>query len=69
MRSKPKKTIRTNAVWYMMMTPFMLVFVIFLLIPVLSSVVLSFTSFDMVRKPDFVGFDNYVRRFSTTMCL
>lgn len=61
MRSKPKKTIRTNAVWYMMMTPFMLVFVIFLLIPVLSSIVLSFTSFDMVRKPDFVGFDNYVR--------
>lgn len=61
MRLKPKKTIRTSVVWYMMMAPFMLVFVIFLLIPVLSSVVLSFTSFDMVRKPDFVGFDNYVR--------
>ncbi len=46
-----------------MLVPFMGLFVLFIVIPVLLAVILSFTDFDMVRFPGFVGFDNYVRMF------
>lgn len=61
MRLTAKKNMRLNAIYYLMMAPFLLVFVLFLLIPVLASIVLSFTSFDMVRAPSLVWFDNYIR--------
>ena len=32
-------------------------------LPVISSMVLSFTSFDMVSFPSFTGFNNYIRMF------
>lgn len=48
---------------YIMLAPFVLLFVIFILIPVLSSIVLSFTSFDMLQMPKYVGADNYIRMF------
>lgn len=44
-----------------MLAPFMLLFIVFMLIPVLSSIVLGFTDFNMVQVPNFVGFRNYVR--------
>lgn len=46
---------------YMMMAPFLVLFTIFTIVPIVSSMVLSFTSFDMLQKPRFVGFSNYVR--------
>lgn len=61
MRSALSKKIRLNTTYYLMMTPFLLIFLLFLFIPVVASIVLSFTSFDMVRLPKFVGFDNYIR--------
>ena len=41
--------------------PFMLLFFVFGILPILSSMVLSFFDYDMVSTPIFVGFDNYVR--------
>ena len=61
MRSALSKKIRLNTTYYLMMTPFLLIFLLFLFIPVVASIVLSFTSFDLVRLPKFVGFDNYIR--------
>ncbi len=46
---------------YLMMAPFMVLFFIFTILPILSSIALSFTSFDMLQKPRFVGFSNYIR--------
>ena len=46
---------------YLLITPFMLLFLIFTVIPVLASIVLSFTSFNMLSMPRFVGFQNYER--------
>lgn len=46
-----------------MLVPFLGLFVLFIVVPVLLAVVLSFTDFDMVRFPGFVGLDNYVRMF------
>lgn len=45
---------------YLMILPFFLVFTVFTLIPILVSVVLSFTSFNMVEAPSFEGLANYI---------
>ena len=47
-----------------MLFPFTAVFVVFVLIPILVAVVLSFTYFNMLNVPRFIGLDNYVRMFS-----
>lgn len=46
---------------YLMLAPFALFFIVFTILPVFSSVVLSFTRYDMVSSPNFIGFSNYVR--------
>lgn len=48
---------------YVLLFPFVLLFLVFTVIPILSSVALSFTSFNMLQMPQFVGFDNYIRMF------
>lgn len=45
------------------LTPFTIFFLMFTIIPIISAVVLSFTYFNMVSMPTFVGFDNYIRLF------
>jgi len=45
---------------YLMIAPFGIIFITFTLLPVLVSVVLSFTSFNMVEAPEFVGWKNYL---------
>ena len=50
--------------YYSMIAPFLLAFTLFMVIPIISSIVLSFTNFNMVQMPDFIGFDNYWRIFT-----
>lgn len=45
---------------YLMIAPFGLLFVMFTFLPVIISIVLSFTSFNMAELPKFVGFKNYI---------
>lgn len=45
------------------MAPYLLIFVLFQVLPVLMSIVLSFTSFNVFETPDFVGLSNYVKMF------
>lgn len=49
----------------LMLSPFFVLFFLFVILPVLSSGVLSFFSFDMVGKFEFAGFENYLRMFAT----
>lgn len=44
-----------------MIAPFLLAFLVFMVIPVATSIVLSFFRFDMLSTPEFIGFDNYFR--------
>lgn len=44
-----------------MIAPFLLAFMVFMVIPVATSIVLSFFRFDMLSTPEFIGFDNYFR--------
>lgn len=43
-----------------MIMPFAIIFVVFTLIPVFASIVLSFTTFNMVEAPRFIGLTNYI---------
>ena len=44
-----------------MLAPFLISFLVFMVIPVIASIVLSFFRFDMLSTPEFIGFDNYFR--------
>lgn len=57
------KLMRQNTANYLMMLPFMIVFILFTVIPVVSAVLLSFTDFNMLSRSHFVGLENYVRLF------
>lgn len=56
---------RQYAPLYMMLSPFLVMFITFAIIPIVSSVVLSFCNYDMISFPEFVGFDNFTRMFLT----
>ena len=48
---------------YILIAPFFVLFFTFTVLPVVSSMVLSFTDFNMLQWPNFVGWDNYLRLF------
>ncbi len=52
-----------NRINYVLMFPFLLFFTLFTVIPVGASMVLSFTRYDVLNDPVFVGWDNYLRMF------
>ncbi len=45
---------------YVMLIPFFLIFTVFTVWPVIMSVILSFTNYNVFETPKFVGWDNYV---------
>ena len=57
------KDLRANRVSYLMMLPYLIFFVLFTILPVIVSIVLSFTDYDMVQAPVFVGLENYFQIF------
>jgi multiple sugar transport system permease protein len=50
---------------FLFLAPWLLGFLVFTLGPVLASLYLSFTKFDLLRPPVWIGADNYVRMFTT----
>ncbi len=55
--------VKQNKECYLMLLPFMLVFLVFTIIPVVMSLPMGFTDFDMVQLPKFVGLSNYTTLF------
>ncbi len=56
-------TVKTRWQLWVLAGPFLVLFFLMTVLPVISSMVLSFTSFDMVSFPSFTGFNNYIRMF------
>lgn len=56
-----KKNIKSSKTSYVMIAPYFLLFFCFTVLPVLASITLSFTNFNMLEMPSFVGWDNYLR--------
>ena len=46
---------------YMLMAPYFILFFFFTILPVLMSVGLSFTYFNMLEPPEFIGWQNYIK--------
>lgn len=63
-KKQKKRVFMTDEKWYwLFLTPFLIMFVVFTVIPVIAAICLSFFNFDMIGQLEFVGFDNYVRMF------
>ena len=58
-----KKNLKNSRASYAMMAPYLLIFLTFTIIPVVVGFALSFTNYDMLQSPKFVGLDNYVNLF------
>lgn len=56
-------TLRKDRLAYMLVCPYMLLFFVFTVVPVVVSLVLSFTSFNLLQAPRFVFLDNFRRMF------
>lgn len=48
---------------YVLMAPFMIIFLVFTVLPVLMTIVLSFTEYNILQEPEFVGWQNYRELF------
>jgi len=57
------KEMKRNKTAYFMIAPFFLLFIIFTVLPVLLSIILSLTDFNMLQFPEFKGMSNYTRLF------
>ncbi|WP_082236035.1 carbohydrate ABC transporter permease [Halobacillus massiliensis] len=63
----PKKKVSTgnkNLTGYMFISPFIIGFLSLTLFPILYSLYLSFTDFDMMGTPNWIGLANYERMFT-----
>jgi multiple sugar transport system permease protein len=56
-----KEKIRASKSSYLFLAPFMISFFVFIVIPVLASIILSLTNFNVVEIPRFIGLENYAR--------
>ncbi|WP_236050662.1 carbohydrate ABC transporter permease [Nonomuraea cypriaca] len=59
-----RKRHRDNAAAYLFLIPWLAGFVLFLLGPMLVSLYLSATDFDLLTVPEWIGLDNYARMFT-----
>lgn len=58
-----KRELYKNRHYYILMSPYMILFFLFTVIPVVLSFLLSFFYFNMLEFPRFIGWDNYSRLF------
>ena len=63
-QSRSKAAFRRDLTGYAFITPWLIGFLCFSLGPVLASLYLSFTKFDLLTPAKWVGAENYVRMFS-----
>ena len=55
--------IKKNKACYIMLAPYFILFFLFTVLPVLTSICLSFTYFNMLEWPTFNGWNNYIKLF------
>ena len=57
------KEMKRNWVAYVMIAPYVIIFTLFTVAPVVLSIFFSFTDFNMLQAPNWVWFDNYINLF------
>lgn len=59
---KPKySSLKGQGPMFVMLSPFIIIFFVFTILPIITSIALSFTNFDLISMPDFAGVENYKR--------
>ena len=56
------KEMKRNWVAYLLILPYVLIFTLFTIVPVILSMVISFTDFNMLQWPNFVGLENFIQK-------
>lgn len=56
-----KYQIHKNKTSYFMLAPYFILFFFFTILPVLMSIVFSFTDFNVLEMPEFIGWKNYIK--------
>ena len=57
------KEMKRNKTAYFMLAPFLILFIVFTVLPVFLSMILSLTDFNMLQMPHWQGISNYTRLF------
>ena len=57
------KILKKHKVSILFSLPFLILFLIFVVVPVVAAVILGFTRYNILEPPVFVGVDNYLRLF------
>lgn len=55
--------IKRNKACYMMLAPYFILLFFFTVLPVVMSVAFSFTYYNMLEMPEFIGWKNYIKLF------
>ena len=65
-KSKSKKVYRTkdNVTGYLLLSPWLFGFLLMWLVPAVISMYYSFTNFNLLNVPEFIGISNYTRIFT-----
>lgn len=68
---KVKKVYKKKNIWmgYLFIAPFMISFLIFIILPCVSAALLAFTQYDSINPPKFVGLKNFVYMLTNDMLL
>jgi len=63
-KQKTPTSQKKDNIWaFIMLSPFMLFFVLFVLYPLFKNLYYSFTNYNLGNKADFIGFNNYIQLF------
>ena len=55
--------IKRNKASYLMLAPYFILFFLFTVLPIIMSVAFSFTYYNMLEMPEFIGWKNYIKLF------
>ena len=54
---------RRHTFCYLFLLPYAILFITFYVLPMLTSIYFSFTNYNILEKPDFIGVRNYINLF------
>ncbi len=57
------KNIKKSKHYYVLMAPYAILFLTFTIVPVIMSLGISFSYFNLLEPPRFIGLDNYIKLF------
>ncbi len=58
-----KRGLKNRILPYLMVSPYLIHLTLFILFPVVFSLILTFHKWNIISSPEFVGFDNFLRLF------